>query len=162
MKYKYDDNLFGTLWIYLIRVLQISCGNLPCVSSSRRTTRKAHFTAPSHIRRVMMSSPLSKALKDKYNVNAIPVVKGDKVKVTRGSFKGKEGKVTEVYRRKWVIHIEGLTREKVNGSSCKVGVDASKVEITELKLNKDRQNILERKAAHKAAGKYTEKDVNLD
>ena len=134
----------------------------PCVSSSRRTTRKAHFTAPSHIRRVMMSSPLSKALKDKYNVNAIPVVKGDKVKVTRGSFKGKEGKVTEVYRRKWVIHIEGLTREKVNGSSCKVGVDASKVEITELKLNKDRQNILERKAAHKAAGKYTEKDVNLD
>ena len=69
---------------------------------------------------------------------------------------------TEVYRRKWVIHIEGLTREKVNGSSCKVGVDASKVEITELKLNKDRQNILERKAAHKAAGKYTEKDVNLD
>jgi len=28
MKYKYDDNLFGTLWIYLIRVLQISCGNL--------------------------------------------------------------------------------------------------------------------------------------
>ena len=41
----------------------------PCVSSSRRTTRKAHFTAPSHIRRVMMSSPLSKALKDKYNVN---------------------------------------------------------------------------------------------
>ncbi|KAK8798100.1 60S ribosomal protein L26 [Blastocystis sp. subtype 4] len=134
----------------------------PCVSSSRRTTRKAHFTAPSHIRRVMMSSPLSKALKDKYNVNAIPVVKGDKVKVTRGSFKGREGKVTEVYRRKWVIHIEGLTREKVNGSSCKVGVDASKVEITELKLNKDRQNILERKAAHKAAGKYTEKDVNLD
>ena len=144
----------------------------PCVSSSRRTTRKAHFTAPSHIRRVMMSSPLSKALKVKYNVdsemwdyiqvNAIPVVKGDKVKVTRGSFKGREGKVTEVYRRKWVIHIEGLTREKVNGSSCKVGVDASKVEITELKLNKDRQNILERKAAHKAAGKYTEKDVNLD
>ena len=41
----------------------------PCVSSSRRTTRKAHFTAPSHIRRVMMSSPLSKALKDKYNVD---------------------------------------------------------------------------------------------
>ena len=95
-------------------------------------------------------------------MNAIPVVKGDKVKVTRGSFKGKEGKVTEVYRRKWVIHIEGLTRDKVNGSASKVGVDASKVEITELKLNKDRQNILERKAARKAAGKYTEKDVNLD
>ena len=90
----------------------------------------------------------------------MPVVKGDKVKVTRGSNKGKEGKVVEVYRRKWVIHIEGLTREKVNGSSAKLGFDASKVEITELKLNKDRRNILERKAV-KPAGKYTEKDVKM-
>lgn len=28
---------------------------------------------------------------------------------------GREGKVTQVYRRKWVIHIERITREKVNG-----------------------------------------------
>lgn len=90
----------------------------------------------------------------------MPIVKGDKVKVLRGSNKGKEGKVVEVYRKKWVIHIEGLTREKVNGSSAKVGIDASKVEITELKLNKDRKSILERKG-RKATGKYTEKDVNM-
>lgn len=30
---------------------------------------------------------------------------------------GREGKVTQVYRRKWVIHIERITREKVNGES---------------------------------------------
>ena len=134
----------------------------PSVSSSRRTTRKAHFTAPSHIRRVMMSSPLSEALKNKYNVNAMPVVKGDKVKILRGTYKGKEGKVTEVYRKKWVIHVEGINRDKVNGSSAKVGIDASKVEIIELKLSKDRKAILDRKS--RAAGeKYTEKEVaNLD
>ena len=92
----------------------------------------------------------------------MPVVKGDKVKVLRGSNKGKEGKVVEVYRKKWVIHIEGVTKEKVNGSSAKVGIDASKVEITELKLNKDRKEILERKAQSKTQ-KYTEKDMtNLD
>jgi ribosomal protein L24 len=28
---------------------------------------------------------------------------------------GREGKVTQVYRKKWVIHIERVTREKVNG-----------------------------------------------
>lgn len=28
---------------------------------------------------------------------------------------GREGKVIQVYRRKWVIHIERITREKVNG-----------------------------------------------
>ena len=68
----------------------------------------------------------------------MPVVKGDKVKILRGSYKGKEGKVTEVYRKKWVIHVEGINRDKVNGSSAKVGIDASKVEIIELKLSKDR------------------------
>ena len=64
-------------------------------------------------------------------VNAMPIVKGDKVKVLRGTNKGKEGKVVEVYRKKWVIHIEGLTTEKTNGSTSKIGFDASKVEITE-------------------------------
>ena len=92
----------------------------------------------------------------------MPVVKGDKVKVLRGNYKGKEGKVVEVYRKKWVIHIEGITRDKVNGSSAKVGIDASKVEITELKLNKDRKDILERKSQAKSQ-KYTEKAMtNLD
>ena len=133
------------------------------VTSSRRKVRKAYFTAPSHMRRLLMAAPLSKELKAKYHVKNIPVRKDDEVMVVRGTHKGKEGKVTAVYRKKWVIHIEGITREKVNGSSAKVGIDASKVEITDLKLNKDRKNLLERKAAYMAAGKYTEKDMtNLD
>lgn len=28
---------------------------------------------------------------------------------------GREGKIVQVYRKKWVIHIERITREKVNG-----------------------------------------------
>lgn len=28
---------------------------------------------------------------------------------------GREGKVVQVYRKKWVIHVERITREKVNG-----------------------------------------------
>jgi len=35
---------------------------------------------------------------------------------------GREGKVTTVYRKKWVIHIERITREKVNGESCAVAL----------------------------------------
>ncbi len=30
---------------------------------------------------------------------------------------GREGKIVQVYRKKWVIHIERITREKVNGES---------------------------------------------
>ena len=64
-----------------------------------------------------MSGHLSKDLKTKYDVRSIPVRKGDTVKVVRGTFKGREGKVTTVYRKKWCVHVEKITREKVNGKS---------------------------------------------
>jgi large subunit ribosomal protein L26e len=85
------------------------------VSSQRRKSRKAHFSAPSSIRRKIMSCHLSKDLKTKYDVRSIPVRKGDTVKVMRGTLKDREGKVTTVYRKKWCIHVEKLTREKTNG-----------------------------------------------
>jgi large subunit ribosomal protein L26e len=49
------------------------------VSSSRRKNRKRHFTAPSHIRRKIMSAPLSKELRKKHGVRSIPVRKDDEV-----------------------------------------------------------------------------------
>lgn len=85
------------------------------MSSSRRKSRKAHFTAPSHIRRRMMSAPLSKELRSKYDVKSLPIRKDDEVMVVRGTYKGREGKVVQVYRSRWVIHIERVQREKVNG-----------------------------------------------
>lgn len=120
------------------------------VSSSRRKARKAHFTAPSHLRRVIMSAPLSKELRDKHKVRSIPVRKDDEVMVMRGSFKGREGKVTQVYRLKYVLHIDRVNREKTNGASVPVGIHPSSVVVTKMKLDKDRERILERLSAGKA------------
>jgi len=66
--------------------------------------------------------------------------------ITRGSNKGREGKIVSVYRLKYVIHIERITREKTNGQSVPLGIAPSKVVITKLKLDKDRESILERVA----------------
>ncbi|KFK28436.1 hypothetical protein AALP_AA8G514400 [Arabis alpina] len=142
----------------------------PRVTSSRRKNRKAHFSAPSSVRRVLMSSPLSNELRQKYNVRSMPIRKDDEVMVVRGTFKGREGKVMQVYRRKWVIHIERITREKVNGTTVNVGVNASNVVIQKLRLDKDRKSLLERKANGRAVAdkekgtKFTAEDVmqNVD
>lgn len=135
----------------------------PRVTSSRRKCRKAHFTAPSSVRRVLMSAPLSTELRTKHNVRSVPVRKDDEIQVVRGTYKGREGKVVQVYRRKWVIHVERITREKVNGQTVNVGINPSKVVITKLKLDKDRKSLLERKAngraGDKSKGKFTEGDV---
>ncbi|KAG8427748.1 60S ribosomal protein L26A [Metarhizium acridum] len=114
------------------------------VSSSRRKSRAAHFKAPSSQRRVIMSAPLSKELREKYNVRSIPVRKDDEVTIVRGTNKGREGKVTSVYRLKYVIHIERVTRDKASGQSVPLGIHPSNVVITKLKLDKDREDILAR------------------
>ncbi|KAK3321131.1 ribosomal protein l26 [Cercophora scortea] len=116
----------------------------PTLHSSRRKSRKAHFSAPSSIRRNIMSAPLSKELREKYNVRSIPIRKDDEVTIIRGSNKDKEGKVTSVYRLKYVIHVERVSREKASGQSVPLGIHPSNVVITKLKLDKDRESILER------------------
>ncbi len=74
----------------------------------------------------------------------MPIRKDDEVIIMRGANKGREGKVTSVYRLKYVVHIERVAREKSNGQSVPLGVHPSKVVITKLKLDKDRENILEK------------------
>merc|ERR1711907_715929 len=141
----------------------------PSVSSSRRKSRKAHFTAPSSERRVKMSARLSKELFQKYGVRSIPIRKEDEVVVARGSNRGREGKVVQVYRKKYVIHIERVTREKSNGSTVNVGIHPSNVLISKLKLDKDRkaklQSLDRRNKTEKGKGKYDEsadKKMELD
>merc|ERR1711907_855380 len=134
------------------------------VSSSRRKSRKAHFSAPSSVRRKIMSAHLNKEQSQKYHVKSMPIRKDDEVIVVRGSNKGREGKVIQVYRKKYVMHIERVTREKSNGSTVNVGIHPSNVVITKLKLDRDRRAILERKNTSKAdakgKGKYTEGDLD--
>merc|ERR1712142_1316189 len=137
----------------------------PFVSSSRRKNRKRHFNAPSHIRRKIMSSPLSKELRQKYNVRSMPIRKDDEVQVVRGHYEGQQiGKVVSVYRKKFCIYIERIQREKANGASVYVGIHPSKVCVVKLKMDKDRKKIIERRAAGRAAkqGKDKEKFTAMD
>merc|ERR1719393_753834 len=135
------------------------------VSSSRRTSRRNHFQAHSEARRKIMSASLSKELQKKYNVRSLPIRKDDEVQVVRGTFKNRDGKVTTVYRKKYVIHVERISREKNNGATVMLGLHPSKVVITKLHLDPDRKKLLERKnrsaATDKNKGKFTEADVSM-
>ena len=77
----------------------------------------------------------------------------------RGKYKGREGKVTQVYRKKWVIHVDRVQRDKSNGASAPIGIHPSNVVITTIKLDKDRRAILDRKDRKKADGEKMEVEV---
>lgn len=49
-----------------------------------------------------------------------------------------------MYRLKYVVHIERVTREKSNGQSVQIGIHPSNCTVTNLKLDKDRESILDR------------------
>jgi large subunit ribosomal protein L26e len=43
-----------------------------------------------------------------------------------------------VYRKKWVIHVDRIQRDKANGTSVPIGIHPSNVVIITIKLDKDR------------------------
>jgi len=132
------------------------------VTSSRRKNRKAHFSAHSEARRKLMSANLSKELQARHGVRSMPLRKDDEVQVVRGLFKTREGKVTACFRKKFVVHVERITREKVNGGSVPVGLQASNLMITKLKMDKDRKAKLEAKAQGKTSKKEDVAMSNVD
>ncbi len=108
--------------------------------------RKMLFQAPDHIRHKHFAAPLSQELRASRGVRALPVRSGDAVRIMRGDHKGFEGKVTRIDRKKYRIYVEGLTREKVDGTTISVPIHPSKVMITNLNLeDKWRKQVLERK-----------------
>ncbi|MGF3535913.1 MAG: 50S ribosomal protein L24 [Candidatus Bathyarchaeia archaeon] len=110
--------------------------------------RKMVFQAPPHIRYKLFAAPLSSELQASQKVKTLPVRSGDTVRIMRGDHKGFEGKITSVDRKKYRIYVEGLTREKVDGTTIFVPIHPSKVMITRLSLDdKWRKKILERKRA---------------
>eukprot|EP00801_Mesodinium_rubrum_P014251 Mrub_14506.p1 GENE.Mrub_14506~~Mrub_14506.p1 ORF type:complete len:142 (-),score=21.41 Mrub_14506:11-406(-) len=117
----------------------------PLKSASRRKNRKEHFNQPSHKRYKIMSVHLSKELKEKYGISSLPVIKGDEVELKSGTNKGNTHKVVSVYRKKYILHLDKCKRNKTNLQEVYYPVHPSNCELTKLKLNKDRENIIYRK-----------------
>lgn len=107
--------------------------------------RKYSANAPLHIKRKLMSVNLSKELRQKYKRRNVPVRKGDMVKIKRGKFRGKQGKILEVKSKKQKVSVEGIQVKKMDGSKANVNLQPSNLQIIELYLeDKKRLNIKEK------------------
>ena len=110
-------------------------------SKQTRKQRKYRANAPLHTRHKLMSSNLSKELRKKYARKSFPLKKEDSVKIMRGKFKGKVGKVNTIDLKKLRISVEGLQRQKKDGTKVNVYFNPSKVQIQELNIeDKERIN----------------------
>jgi len=112
-----------------------------------------------------MSCHLSKDLRKKHGIRALPVRKDDEVVIARGPLKGSKGKVTQVYRSRWCIYVDKMTKPKSNGAPVNIPIHPSNCLITKYKADKDRNALVERKSRARSdknkGGKYTGKDVGM-
>ncbi|HIQ50220.1 MAG TPA: 50S ribosomal protein L24 [Nanoarchaeota archaeon] len=114
-------------------------------SKQPRKQRKALYEAPLHKRQKLMSAHLSKELREKFGRRSLPVRKGDEVKILRGEFKGRIGKVVKVDLKKLRVYIEGITRKKSTGEEVKVPIHPSNLMIIKADMSdKMRLKIIER------------------
>lgn len=103
-------------------------------SKQPRKQRKYLANAPLHLRKNFVRVNLSKELRKSQGKRNLPVKKGDTVKITRGKFKGKQGKVMEVKLNTSKIVIDGIQIKKIDNSKVNVRFHPSNLQIVELNM----------------------------
>ncbi len=86
---------------------------------------------PLHKKASLVRAHLSKELRKKLGCRSARLRKGDKVRVMRGSFKKKEGKVVEVDLKKAKVFIEGIVSKKQGGKEKLIPLQPSNLMIIE-------------------------------
>ena len=81
-------------------------------SKQPRKQRKYRYNAPPHIRTKFISAHLSKELREKYKRRSIRLRVGDTVKIMRGEFKGKTGKVEKIFTKIAKVTVSGIQKTK--------------------------------------------------
>jgi len=100
-----------------------------------RKQRKFRANAPLHLRHRMLAAHLSKDARRDYKRRSLPLKKNDEVKVTRGSFRGRTGKVSRVDYKRLKVFVDSVKQKKVSGQEVEVALDPSNLVI--LKPNMD-------------------------
>ena len=108
-------------------------------SKQPRKQRKYAANAPLHLRTKAMTAKLSKELAKKYTRRSIPARNGDKVKVMRGQFRKKTGKIERVDRKKSRVYVTGIETMKKDGSKALYPMHVSNIMITELNTEDKRR-----------------------
>ncbi|MBN2095545.1 MAG: 50S ribosomal protein L24 [Candidatus Aenigmarchaeota archaeon] len=115
-------------------------------STKPRNQRKARRFAPLHLRERLLRTALSNELSQKYETRAMPVRLGDKVKVMKGSHKGKLSKVSRVDHIGLKVYLEDIKVKKADGREVQIPFQACNLQILSLFTDdKRRLKSLERK-----------------
>jgi len=97
-----------------------------------RKQRKYLHNLPDHLLGSQLRVHLAAPLKKKHGLRALRVRTGDKVRVLRGTFKGKEGKVERVDTRAARVYVSKVEMKKLQGGTAPYPLRPSNLLLLEL------------------------------
>ena len=107
-------------------------------STQPRKQRKYVYNLPDHLLGSQLKSHLSKSLRGKHGIRTLRVRVGDKIKVLRGTHKGKEGKVERVDTKNARLIVTKIESTKKQGGSAPYPLRPSNCQLIELAEEKRR------------------------
>ncbi len=114
-------------------------------SKKPKKQRKAVHKASLHRKQKLVHAHLVKPLIKQYRKRSLGLRTGDEVKVVRGDFKGKTGKISKIDIKKSKVYVEGIKRKKTTGEDANVPFNASNLVITNVNMDdKMRKKIIQR------------------
>lgn len=128
-------------------------------STQPRKQRKYGYAAPLHLKQKGLHAHLARELKKKYGVRTSRVRKGDTVKIMRGQFAKKEGKIDRVDVKRNKVFVSGAEIIKKDGSKTLYPLHPSNLLLIGMDLgDKKRRAKLERKSGESKKGEPKKKN----
>ena len=125
-------------------------------STQARKKRKYVHNIPTHLARRLVTALLRKDLRARYAKRNIKLRKGDSVKIMRGQYKGRIGKIDGLNVKKGKVYIDSLTVTKKDGNKVQVPVHASNLMVTEI-FTEDRKRMKKFEKSKTSVSKKVEK-----
>ena len=86
-------------------------------SKQPRKQRKYRYNAPLHVKGKFLNAHVVKELRDKHGLRTLRVRVGDKVRILRGQYKGREGKVERVDLKNTRVYVTKVDFLKKDGAT---------------------------------------------
>ncbi|MBN1386755.1 50S ribosomal protein L24 [Candidatus Woesearchaeota archaeon] len=104
-------------------------------SKQPRKQRKFLYNAPQHVKSGMLGCHLSKELRGKHSRRAVRLIRGDRVRIMKGTHRKREGKVERVDVKNSRVYITGIETIRKDGNKVLYPFRIPNLLIVELNLS---------------------------
>jgi large subunit ribosomal protein L24 len=108
-------------------------------SEQPQKQRKYRANAPYHHRQKIVSARLAEDVRETVGTKTLPIREGDRVEIMRGDWKDLSGRVEKIDFDNERVYVDGVERERVDGTETQIALAPSNLKLTKLELDDEKR-----------------------